>query len=137
VEGGRFDRLIPLPAWDCGARGAAMAVVSAPFRPRRVVPFSALSPPAAEPTLAPMSRPGGNIVGERRGTKGMYSPPEVRELGQVVSHTLGSAHGIPSTTKANNTTPDFYTAFNPANPDNYGVPCTTTTPIGNLDCSTP
>lgn len=67
----------------------------------------------------------------------MYTAPEVRELGTVSSFTLGSTHNLPAVTKASNTTPDFYTATDPANPADYGSPCTDTSPIGNLNCNTP
>jgi hypothetical protein len=67
----------------------------------------------------------------------MYTAPEVRELGTVSTFTLGSTHGLPAVTKANNTTPDFFTASDPTNPANYGTPCTETSPLGNLDCSAP
>ena len=67
----------------------------------------------------------------------MYTAPEVRELGTISSFTLGSSHGLPAVTKANNATPDFYTATDPANPNDYGVPCTDTSPIGLLGCNTP
>jgi hypothetical protein len=66
-----------------------------------------------------------------------YTAPEVRELGQVSTFTLGSSHGLPAVTKANNSTPDFFTAADPTNPANYGSPCTETSPLGNLDCSAP
>jgi hypothetical protein len=67
----------------------------------------------------------------------MYTAPEVRELGSVSTFTLGSSHGLPAVTKANNSTPDFYTANDPTNPANYGTPCTNTSPIGLLNCDTP
>jgi hypothetical protein len=60
----------------------------------------------------------------------MYSPPEIRELGQVVSQTLGSSRIIPTTVKTNNTTPDFFTATT----GERGEPCSSPTPIGNIPC---
>jgi hypothetical protein len=67
----------------------------------------------------------------------MYIAPEVRELGTVSAFTLGSNHNLNAVTKANNATPDFFTATDPTNPAAYGVPCTETTPIGQLNCNLP
>ena len=66
-----------------------------------------------------------------------YIAPEVRELGAISVFTLGSSHGLPAVSKANNHTPDFYTASNPSNPADYGVPCTDTSPLGLLNCNAP
>lgn len=67
-----------------------------------------------------------------------YTAPEVRELGTVSAFTLGSTHH-PTTavTKANTSTPDYYSGTS-TNPANYGVPCTVTAPIiGTESCNTP